>query len=261
MRIREAQREAAIRWPGLDVRIAPDDAMLPGPPSSYFWAGASALDQCLAAVRAAGQPEPHAVLDLPCGHGRVLRHIKRQWPTAAITACDLDRSGVDFCASRFGAFPVYSDTAIESVEVGGPFDLIFVGSLFTHLAADRWPRFLRFFVSHLAPTGVLVVTTHGERSLAVLNDTPVLEAPELALQNRYGLSDDEATTVVASYESGGFGFAGPPDYGISVSAPAWVRGQLTAVGLREAWFSPHGWGGHQDVFACLRSGQKVRSPQ
>ena len=94
-----------------------------------------------------------------------------------------------------------------------------------------------------------------------MKDTPVPEAPWLASLNRYGLNEDEATSVVASYESGGFGFAGPPDYGISLSSPAWVRRQLTTVGLREAWFSPHGWGGHQDVFACLPSEERRRSPQ
>ena len=48
------------------------------------------------------------ILDLPCGHGRVLRYLSAAFPEAEITACDIMREGVDFCASTFGAIPVYS---------------------------------------------------------------------------------------------------------------------------------------------------------
>ena len=38
----------------------------------------------------------------------MLRHLKTAFQTARITACDLKRDGVDFCASQFDAIPVYA---------------------------------------------------------------------------------------------------------------------------------------------------------
>ena len=92
----------------------------------------------------ASSPPPR-ILDFPCGHGRVLRYLRAEFPQAEITACDLLRDGVDFCAANFGAIPVYSDP--DPSRIGLPrdaFDLIWVGSLFTHFDAARWAKSFSF---------------------------------------------------------------------------------------------------------------------
>ena len=68
---------------------------------------------------------------------------------------------MDFCTAEFNATPVYSQEDIRRVSLDQFFDLIWCGSLFTHLDRDRWPAFLGFFADHLSPGGVLVFTTHG----------------------------------------------------------------------------------------------------
>ena len=57
--------------------ISPRDEMFEGDENHYFSVGTDALRllrQSLAAVHA---PEPRAILDLPCGHGRVLRQYRK----------------------------------------------------------------------------------------------------------------------------------------------------------------------------------------
>src|SRR4051812_24162879 len=96
---------------GVIRTIAPNDWMTDKvKPENYFIAGRSALKAILVSLEAA-RVDPASVtriLDLPCGHGRVLRHLRAGFPAAEIAACDIDRDGVDFCARTFGATPIYS---------------------------------------------------------------------------------------------------------------------------------------------------------
>src|SRR5215207_8940972 len=130
-------------------------------PDAYFAVGESALRCVRLALQSAGKPSPARILDFPCGHGRVLRFLAAAFPDAQLTACDIDRDGVDFCTSTFQADGVYSHEVLEKVPLGDGFDLIWVGSLFTHLPQQRWGAFLTFLVERLASDGVLVFTTHG----------------------------------------------------------------------------------------------------
>ncbi|HET6573563.1 MAG TPA: class I SAM-dependent methyltransferase, partial [Fimbriiglobus sp.] len=157
--------QAAFSWDVLTVSrdIHPDDGMLlpvPEGPDHYFGVGRSALRAVTAALLAAGAPAPRRILDLPCGYGRVLRALRAAFPDAAVTACDLNRGGVDFCAT-LGAAPADSADPIDRAGITGPFDLIWCGSLLTHLDRPGWDEFLTFFHRVLAPGGVCVVTTHG----------------------------------------------------------------------------------------------------
>src|SRR5215470_6242471 len=119
--------------------ISPNERMAPGDKGHYFRVGLSALESIRVSLQAAGKSaaDVRHILDLPCGHGRVLRYLKAGFPAAEITACDLMRDGVDFCASTFGAVPVYSHDDPAKIPLGhNVFDLIWVGSLFTHFDAD-----------------------------------------------------------------------------------------------------------------------------
>src|SRR5678815_3821310 len=79
-------------------------------------------------IDAALDTKPHRpirkILDLPCGHGRVLRFFPCRFPGATVVACDLDRDGVDFCQENFGAIAAYSSPDLENLSLGRTFDLI-----------------------------------------------------------------------------------------------------------------------------------------
>lgn len=94
-------------------------------------------------MSAAQRSEPSSILDFGCGYGRVLRVLRNEFPDARITACDVDRGAAEFCAQTFGATAVYSSTDPSEVRLGGKFDLIWVGAVFTHidLSLKRCSRF------------------------------------------------------------------------------------------------------------------------
>src|SRR6476620_8602013 len=88
--------------------ISPDEEMPIQDIEIYFSAGRSAVACINLAMHAAQKSASDVtrILDLPCGHGRILRYLKAAFPEAEITACDIRRDAVDFCASTFGAVPV-----------------------------------------------------------------------------------------------------------------------------------------------------------
>ncbi|HEX8422866.1 MAG TPA: class I SAM-dependent methyltransferase, partial [Pyrinomonadaceae bacterium] len=72
----------------VESRISARDTMYTGDGAHYFKVGLSAMRVVEAALRAAKLSSVERVLDLPCGHGRVLRFLVRRFPSAAFTACD-----------------------------------------------------------------------------------------------------------------------------------------------------------------------------
>jgi SAM-dependent methyltransferase len=227
--------------------IHPEDEMRPegeGPEIYYRYgaAGLACIQWALQSAEFVGQPR--TILDLPSGYGRVLRMTRAAYPSAEITACDLNADAVDFCAKMWDARPVISRAQPEQIELPGRYDLIWVGSLLTHLRAERWSEFLRLWTDHLEPDGVLVFTTQGQ-----------VAAGELRTGVRsFGLSSPQRLTC--AYDHEGFGYQdypGQQGYGLAVARPHWVCSRvqehpmLSLVGYRE-----RGWWGRQDVVACRR---------
>ena len=195
---------------------------------------------------AARHPGFESILDMACGHGRVLRWLQAAYPEARLTACDLLHDGVDFCASTFGAKPVYAIATPTAEMFPDRYDLIWVGSLLTHLDADKWVTFIRLWHDLLAPDGLLVATTHGQ-----------LVAERMRDGNHYGYPPPSITRILRSFDHAGFAFLEASteeiDYGISVSKPEWVIARLlTYPDFRLVLFTEALWANHQDVVAVAK---------
>jgi SAM-dependent methyltransferase len=213
-----------------ESRVSPRDTMYTGDGAHYFKVGLSAMRVLEEALRRANLKHAGHVLDLPCGHGRVLRFLVRRFPQARFTACDLDRDGVDFCARVFGATPVYSVTDLDALSFDARFDLIWCGSLVTHLDAAHARALFRLFARHLAPGGLLLFSAHGD---FVARRLPRGEFD-------YMLTKAQTEAITRRYHETGFGYedyAGQGGYGVALTSPAWIRARLAEVGgLTEVYF-------------------------
>ena len=232
---------------GMSERIAAGEQMFRGRTEHYRNVGQSAWRCIASALLAAGADEPRRILDLPCGHGRVMRVLRQAFPEASLTACDLLRSGVDFCAQEFDATPQYSSENLSQLHFEEPFDLIWVGSLVTHLDAPAWHAFFRLLVRSLQPNGVAVVTFHGRWAAYLMQQG-----------KNYGLSPAETKTVLQGYAANGFGYAdysSSSGYGVSLSSPAWLMSGLQEwQQLRFVALAERQWDDHQDVLAIQKIG-------
>ena len=231
-------------------KISPRDGMFA--PDGYFHyvaVGRSALCCITSSLAAAEKSDIERILDFGCGHGRVLRVLRQAFPAARITASDMDREGVDFCARTFGAIPVYSRTDPAEVKFEEPFDLIWVGSVFTHIDQSAWAGFLKVLASSLTSDGVLVLTTQGPQVAHWLRNG---SGPA----RFYGLDEQTRASVLADYSASGFGYGdypGWPGYGISIASPETARALIEASGLRVVIYTATAWDNHQDVYGCVRA--------
>ncbi len=244
----------------LNLTVSKADTMLGRNDGHYLSVGQSAL---AAVERALGGTEPRNILDLPCGFGRVTRTLRARFPRAAITVSDLDRPGVDFSAHEFDARAAYSVRDFRGLNLGEAYDLIWVGSLMTHLPATQTKHLLSALKRHLSPGGTALVTLQGPSIIPRLRETG------------YGLPPGGAEAVIEEYERTSFGYCdyqGGKDlygvsltndnYGISLTDESWMDAALEECGLRLHAYEVQAWDSHQDIaiarFAEL--GAKDRAP-
>ena len=234
-------------FPGLVRAVADGDSMYAGSDEHYLAVGLSAL-ACISDALAGRRPR--RILDLPSGYGRVTRLLRARYPEAAITVCDLDRPGVDFAAAQFSARPAYSVEDFAELALGESYDLVWVGSLVTHLTERRTRAFLAAMARHMRPGGILVVTAHGPSIAERLHDWG------------YGLEPDAVAGLLDDYGSAGYGhrgYGGGEGYGISITDELWWR-QATAAGpFRLVAHRPKAWDGHQDIMVLRRGIRLPRS--
>jgi SAM-dependent methyltransferase len=205
------------------------------------WAGLEAIHTIEQGLAAAGESEPGIILDLPSGYGRALRFLRVAYPEAEIVACDLNRDAVRFCARRFGAKPRDSTPDLDRLSFPQRFDLIWCGSLLTHLSESDASSLIALMRRSLAPRGVAVVTTHGEHL-----------APKPDGTWNGGLTPEAVARLRSSVDRTGFGwepYGGGGRYGAAVMSREWLRDRAGQLALTEVWFEQDGWGGYQDAFA------------
>ena len=172
------------------------------------------------------------ILDLPCGHGRVARILRARFPGAELTACDIDHAGVDFCVDRLGAKGVYSTADFDKLDLGGLYDLIWVGSLITHLNPSDTVKFLRCMERSLSEDGVLIISNHGK-----------LVADRIAAEN-------PSSPVVILYNIVGYGCDADSyikRYGGSIISRHWLEGFFAGEPCGIIAYLDHEWDNNHDV--------------
>ena len=249
---RQLRCPPAFAMPGVDLTVSEADTML-ADDTHYLAVGQSAL---ALVERALGDKEPRSILDLPCGFGRVTRALRARFPHAAITVSDLDRPGVDFSARQFDARGAYSVRDFRTLDLDERFDLIWVGSLMTHLPAETTKQLFHALARHLAAGGTALITLQGPSIIPRLRETG------------YGLPKGAAERVIAEFEQTGFGYgdyAGGEEalygvsltndnYGISLTDRPWMEAALEACGLRLDAYEIRGWDDHHDVVTARLAG-------
>lgn len=234
----------------VDRTIAPRDTMLTeGKETEYYDIGHRALELVKFSAELCDKPHYPHILDLPCGYGRVLRWLRAGYNYAHITACDLERDGVDFCAQRFGAIPLYSQPDLRQLSFPQPFDLIWVGSLLTHLPLDKWLTTLDCLVKWTAECGVIVMSTQGRYFTS-----------QLARGQKYIVENIHKQPLLEDFKRDGFAYQPyfeekTAEYGIAVTSPEWIGRTLQRYpNLILRTYLEQAWGMQDIVILYKREG-------
>lgn len=167
-----------------------------------------------------------------------MRWIRASFPEATIVASDRLRDGVDFCANTFDAVPAYSNDGYEDLKLGGNFDLIWLGSVYTHLPMNLWHKITQMLVDNLAPGGLLAFSYAGPHVA-----TKIIEGER---NKNAEVSEQAFEDFLRGYTEAGFGYArhegvGDREWGRSIISHARIfeflhSEQLSIVSLGEALF-------------------------
>ncbi|MHC5065859.1 MAG: class I SAM-dependent methyltransferase [Planctomycetota bacterium] len=231
---------------GVDGEIDPKDFMYNATtPEAYHRGGSTALRAMRLALLAAEKGDPRRILDLPSGYGRVMRYMRAAWPGAEIVACDLLQEAVEFCAMKFGAVPVTSTEDPAELVLPGRFDLIWCGSLLTHLPVSAWGGWMQAFERVTEAGDLLLFSVHGRYVEHIMRNG-----------GTYQLSADGVAQVLAEVDNKGSGYAnytGQTGYGISLTRAEWVIGELLKRGVWQLEsYSERALNEHQDIVVARR---------
>lgn len=155
---------------------------------------------------------------------------------------EINKSALEFCKDNFRVNTVVSDTDFSRLSLPGRFDLIWCGSLLTHVDENSAAKLLKFFHEHLSPGGRCLFTTHGRRVADNIRGMP----------RAYGLGELAQGKMLSEFDRRGYGYGDysySPGYGISVVTPERMLSIARSVGSwKDVSFLERGWDNHQDVY-------------
>jgi 2-polyprenyl-3-methyl-5-hydroxy-6-metoxy-1,4-benzoquinol methylase len=233
--------------------IAKTEEMFGGHERHYFGVGRSAI-MCIATVLAcrmayrSGEQTPRTILDFGAGHGRVARYLRVAFPGARVEVTDYNQAGVAWCIENLGCYRMGDKLPSDY------YDLIWVGSVITHLPEAVAIDLITTFKRALRPMGVLVITAAGRFGLAHL--TGFASGHTDREYKSYGLAVEGAANIVAGYSATGHGYHDYPNqtgYGVALITPEWMARHALDELTVQLLFQEMGWDTHQDVYAFMRT--------
>jgi len=231
----------------VSLNVDPFDTMyVPGKADHYLMVGLSAI-RCIGAVlenTGIGAGEIRSILDFPVGYGRVLRFLRAKFLQARISGAEVDSSAVKFCMREFSIEPIRALQDFSQLSARGRFDLVWCGSLLTHITEDSATALLRFFRDHLTENGVCVVSAHGHTSAEWLRQK----------KHTYGLTLPQQQELLQQYEQSGYGYVDYSNvlgYGISIASPERMRRIISQFGTC-VFVQAAVWDDHHDVYGFQR---------
>lgn len=138
----------------------------------YISKGKSNTDQMMDIVAAGGfsPAQGGRILELGCAAGRMIRHLKRFTSSCEIWGVDISAWLVNWCNVNLSPpFHFATTTTIPHLPFADDyFDLIYTGSVFTHIddLADAWLLEIRRL---LKPNGLAYITIHDRHTIDLVN--------------------------------------------------------------------------------------------
>jgi SAM-dependent methyltransferase len=206
----------------------------------FLDAGARTADDVEAALRSVGRSlgDVRDLLDFGCGCGRLILALRGLYPRLRLTGCDVDGRAIDWGERNVrGCRWVRNEPLPPSPFEDGAYDLVWCGSVFTHLDEDRQDRWLHELCRVLRPRGLLLASLHGRASWE-----PRLPPTALKQLEAEGLLYARFDTDAGIH---------PDWYQVAWHTEEYVRRHWAGV-FDVLGYMPRGLHGHQDIVVAQR---------
>ena len=172
-------------------------------------------------------------LDFASGYGRATRLLIQKLDPAKLWVSDIYIGAVDFQTAYFGVNGFYSQTVPSNVRLPRTFEVIHVGSLFSHLPANRFEEWLAKLYENLAENGLLLFTTHGDG----------MHPPGVP-------RDPSGFTFLPQSESRSLNTS---EYGVSFVSKRWVDNLCRRLQVGALYCLSKEWSGAQDLYIAAKT--------
>jgi len=212
---------------------------------SFYYA-----DLVLEALRRTGGDNSRRVLDFGCSSGRVVRVLKAVLPEVEWHGCDPNADAIAWARGNLPGIAFEVSPTEPPLPYGDEsFDLVYAISIWSHYGERAALRWLGEMRRVLRPGGLLVLTVHGNQSLAYFARSSTMKV-------------DDLPETAADLYSRGFHyrdwFAGGSDHGVSQEewgmaflTPEWLLTNVTPEWSLQ-WFAPGRAEENQDAVVLLR---------
>lgn len=139
----------------------------PGTVDDFFAGGESMATSVEAAMGTVGRSLAAGgdFLDFGCGCGRLLAALESRFPSLRVRGCDVDSAAVSWSRGRFPEVGFRTNGEWPPCDFPpASFDVIWCGSVFTHIDEAHQDAWLVDVRRLLRPGGLLVASVHGRLS-------------------------------------------------------------------------------------------------
>lgn len=235
--------------------IAKNDWMAGSSPEWYFNRGYDAFSTIIRECQRARIKQPKRLLDFGCGHGCIARLLKAHFSEAIIVGQDVNPEWLAWCEEKLAIETVLSEDRIIDVKLPqNNYDIIWAGSVFSHIPEYAAIHLLSEMLNALTEDGILVFSTAGQimrngyeaGKIRFLDDSDIVRMNEEFDEGKYAFS---------VYNTGNY-----KEWGHSLFSYRWLFKQSQKQGWHIAGFSEGGWGMVQDIYAMRKNITKARWP-
>ena len=210
-------------------RVTEEEAL-----SWYFKSGIMSLQSIEKILLAGEKPFPsiNSFLDFGCGYGRVTRFLIQEMDADKIWVGDIYKEAVDFQKKYFNVNGFCSHTEPSKVEFPRRFEVIYAGSLFSHLPRDRFEEWLVALYNVLEEDGILIFSTHGE----VVCPSEI----EIDPSGFTYFKDSESSSLTTE------------EYGLTYVTRDWAERLAGRLGINNLYFLEKELCEHQDIYVATK---------
>lgn len=177
------------------------------------------------------------LLDFGCGCGRLPLALQQRWRDLNVAGCDVDERAIRWCQANLAGRYVINGALPPTPFADDSFDVIWCGSVFTHLDEDRQDRWLVELRRILRPGGILLASVHG----------PYCWEPRLPLWTRAALRKRGFLFMTTGADSG----IHPDWYQVACHTEAYVKEHWSAT-FEILGYVAQGLGNYQDVVVARK---------
>jgi SAM-dependent methyltransferase len=192
-----------------------------------------------------------AALDFGCSSGRVVRVLAAAYPELDWHGCDPIPDAIEWASAHLPGITFARSPARPPLAYpDGRFEVVFAISIWSHFAEGAALEWLREMRRILRPGGRLLITTHGEHTVAHTHREGLRSLEQLA-EVREALFEHGIWYAAEFGEAGDHGVV-DPEWGTAFLSAEWLLAKLTPE-WRVAFFRPGRVEANQDLYVLERT--------